>query len=139
MKKLGKRQIKKIKDVLIEEKDRVLRKIELLKIDKKLSEKSPDEVDEANADFENSRSLRLRNRDIFYLKKINMALTKINENELGNCDECDCVIRFERLMARPTANLCIYCKEEMEKEESSNIHQRRSQSLGQTINFVSSY
>ncbi len=138
MKKLGKRQLKQISTTLLSEKERVLNNIVSTDVAPELSEKRADDIDAASNDFESSRSLRFRNRDIFYLKKIENAIKKIEQEEFGKCDECDAYIRFERLVARPTACLCIYCKEEMEKEEFSSIHHEKSRSIGSSMNYVQS-
>ena len=44
------------------------------------------------------------------IKKIEAALTKINEQRYGYCDSCGIEIGIRRLEARPTATLCIECK-----------------------------
>jgi DnaK suppressor protein len=92
-----------------------------------------DEVDAAVADYEGSHLLRFRNREVFYAKKIDKALKKMDLNEYGQCTECAGPIKFERLLARPTAEMCIFCKEEAEREESSNFLGRQSKSLGKTV------
>jgi DnaK suppressor protein len=94
-----------------------------------------DEADAAIADYEGSHLLRFRNREVIYAKKIEKALKKIKSGEYGECIECGDTIRFERLLARPTADLCILCKEEAEREESSNIFGRMSKSLGKTLDL----
>jgi hypothetical protein len=43
------------------------------------------------------------------------------------------LLKFERLLARPTAEMCIFCKEEAEREESSSFQGRQSKSLGKTV------
>src|SRR5690606_16079539 len=94
-----------------------------------------DEVDAAVADYEGSHLLRFRNREVFYAKKLDKALKKIESGDYGACIECDGMIRFERLLARPTADMCIQCKEESEREESSNIFGRQSKSMGKTVDL----
>jgi DnaK suppressor protein len=49
------------------------------------------------------------------------------------CDDCGGEISFTRLLARPTSEMCIICKEESEREESQNYHDRRSKSLGREM------
>ena len=97
-----------------------------------------DEVDQANADVSNAHRLRIRNRENFYAKKIELALSRIEENTYGSCDECAEPIGFKRLEARPTAEMCILCKEESERDESASIIGRQSKSLGNRINLVAS-
>ena len=44
-----------------------------------------DEVDQASTDVEQSMRMRLRNREMLYLKKINEALKRIDEGCFGEC------------------------------------------------------
>ncbi len=92
-----------------------------------------DVLDEANVNIQTSQELRFRNREIFYLKKINKALGKAENGSYGLCEDCDAEVGFVRLKARPTAELCIGCKEEAEVEEKNNFFQKKSKSLGKTI------
>jgi DnaK suppressor protein len=52
-----------------------------------------------------------------HLKKIDVALKKIEEETYGECESCGEQIGFARLMARPVAQLCIDCKTAQENEE----------------------
>lgn len=97
-----------------------------------------DEVDQASSDYERSQRLRFRNRDHFYKKKLDKALKKFESDEYGICEDCDETIKFERLMARPTAELCISCKDEAEREEQGSFIGRQSKSLGQSGGAVKS-
>tara|TARA_B100001971_G_scaffold213155_1_gene245559 strand:- start:149780 stop:150199 length:420 start_codon:yes stop_codon:yes gene_type:complete len=136
---LTKKQTNEIKDFLLGEQERLRNAFAVdeeryqLKTDDR-----KDEVDQASADYERSQLLRFRNRDLFYAKKINKALEKMNEDEYGICDECGSDIKFERLKARPTAEMCIACKDEAEREESANFIARQSKSLGKQIDLVKS-
>jgi len=100
------------------------------------SENVPDEVDQASSEYERAQMLRFRNRDLFYIKKLNKALERFEDNEYGLCVDCDCEIKFERLLARPTAELCISCKDEAEKEEQSNFAARQSKSYAKVTSLV---
>ncbi|ATH08331.1 hypothetical protein BIY24_10340 [Halobacteriovorax marinus] len=135
---LSDKQIEKLKDTLLAEKERIYNKSQNSEnycLDKN---ELSDPVDEASVNVQTSQEIRFRNRDIFYLKKINKALTKIEEGTYGLCQECDDEINFERLMARTTAELCIGCKEEAEFSEKNNFIQRKSKSLGKTLSELSS-
>lgn len=57
-------------------------------------------------------------------------------NEYGLCSDCGDWIRFERLLARPTAEMCIVCKEESERDESSSFTGRQSKSLGRVVDLT---
>jgi DnaK suppressor protein len=95
-----------------------------------------DDVEQSISDYNNSHQLRFRNREVFYAKKIDKALKKFDVNEFGFCSECGCWIKFERLLARPTAEMCIVCKEESERDESSNFLGRQSKSLGRIVDLT---
>lgn len=135
--KLTKKQLAELKDKVLAERERVLTK---LAIDEEMfiikTEERSDEIDQASADYQRSQMLRFRNRDAFYAKKLKQALVKMSEEDYGLCEECDANISFKRLIARPTAELCITCKDEAEKEESSSIAGRQSKSLGKQVEMV---
>jgi len=92
-----------------------------------------DELDQATSDIEQSMRMRLRNREALYLKKLEEALKRIDEGTFGDCDECGEEIGHNRLLARPTATLCVSCKEEQERKEVLTASGRTSKSLGETM------
>ena len=51
-------------------------------------------------------------------KKVEAAKQKIADGTYGICEDCGAEISQKRLLARPTADLCIGCQEEKEKEKS---------------------
>jgi DnaK suppressor protein len=79
----------------------------------------PDEIDQASAEYSQSFIFRLRDREKYYLSKIDKALEKIEDGTFGTCEACDDEISTKRLEARPVTTLCIRCKEEQEMEERS--------------------
>lgn len=89
-----------------------------------------DEIDQATTDIEQSMRLRLRNRETLYIKKIEEALKRIEEGTFGECDDCGEDIEIRRLEARPTATLCVACKEEQERREIITAAGREHKSLG---------
>ncbi len=95
-----------------------------------------DPLDEASINVQTSHQLRFRNRELFYLKKISKSLMKLDDGTYGLCEDCGVEIGFERLMARPTAELCISCKEESELTEKNNVFHKRSKSLGKTLSEI---
>ena len=130
---LSKKELSILKDKLLVERERILNKEtdqSHFYLDKN---ELSDPVDEACANHMAETENRFRNRENFYLKKIDKTLQKIVKDEYGICAECDAPISFERLEARPTAELCINCKEEQENMEKNNIFGARSKSLGKTI------
>ncbi len=92
-----------------------------------------DSIDAANESVSASYRNRMRNREFLYFKKVRNALTKINNRTYGKCDDCDADIAFARLLARPTTEFCVVCKEEAEGIENQNVHELVPKSLGRTI------
>jgi DnaK suppressor protein len=136
---LNKKQLESLKIRVIHEKERVedglTAEFDAYKIN---VEDLTDEVDQAASDQASSQLIRFRNRDVFYIKKLNKAIDKMNSGEYGICEDCGDQIKYERLLARPTAELCIVCKEESEKEEFNSFTGRMSKSLGKAIDLVQS-
>ncbi len=79
-----------------------------------------DEVDLASVELNQSVTLRLRDREMLLLKKIEEALAKIDTGTFGICEACEEPIEPKRLEARPVAELCIRCKEAQELEEKTS-------------------
>lgn len=71
----------------------------------------PDPNDRASQEADFSMELRTRDRERKLLKKIDEAIVKIENEDYGYCDSCGIEIGIRRLEARPTATLCIECKE----------------------------
>lgn len=84
-----------------------------------------DDMDIVSTEKENQMDFRLKARNAVYLKKVRKSLQKIDDGTFGECEECGCDIAQNRLMARPTADLCIHCKELEEKEENQLVHKNR--------------
>lgn len=84
-----------------------------------------DEVDIVSVEKENQMDFRLKARNAIYLKKVKKSLQKIEDGTFGECEECGTEISHNRLVARPTADLCITCKEAEEKQENQLIHRNK--------------
>ncbi len=133
---LTKKQLETLKMKLLAEKQALLYKVSLASEDVTLVLPTEgDEVEASISDYNNSELLRFRNREVFYVKKIDNALKKFSNNEFGLCDDCGYWIKFERLLARPTAEMCIVCKEEAERDEYSNIVSKQSKSMGRVVDL----
>ncbi|MFH1290888.1 MAG: TraR/DksA C4-type zinc finger protein [Nanoarchaeota archaeon] len=111
-----------------EENKKAFERVQLLE-----KEKGGDEVDLTTNERERSFILRLNGRKSFYQKKIEDALESIKDGTFGICHDCANKIEIIRLKARPTATLCLNCKEEEEREENKILYTKRSKSLGKTI------
>ncbi len=99
------------------------------------SEDLSDEVDLSCAELEQNMKMRLRSREALFLKKIDEALFKIQAGTFGVCECCEQEIELNRLEVRPTANLCLGCKEEQEMRETRSADGRKSKSNGMKTNL----
>ena len=63
-----------------------------------------------------NQSILKANRNVIAnrLKRVRIALKRVDEETYGRCDECDEPIAFARLKAYPDATLCIACQSERE-------------------------
>lgn len=73
-----------------------------------------DDVDIAEADYEQEMSFYFKSRGEGELRKINDALARMDKGEYGVCVECGEDIPKKRLMAQPYSSLCVECQEKME-------------------------
>jgi DnaK suppressor protein len=80
----------------------------------------PDMNDRASQEAEFDLELRARDRERKLLKKIDLALKRIDEGTYGYCEETGEEIGLRRLEARPIATLCI------EAQERRELGQRQS-------------
>ena len=78
-----------------------------------------DPNDRATQESDMALELRNRDRERKLIKKIDEMIAKIDAGEYGYCESCGVEIGLKRLLARPTASLCIDCKtlEEMRERQ----------------------
>lgn len=77
----------------------------------------PDPADRATIEEEHALELRTRDRERKLIKKIQQALIKIEEGEYGWCEETGEPIGIPRLLARPTASLCLEAQQRRELKQ----------------------
>ena len=77
-----------------------------------------DPADRASAEEEHWLDLRLRERESLLLRKIEEALRRIKDKEYGYCEVTGEPIGIPRLLARPTATVCVDVKGHNEQLES---------------------
>jgi len=132
---LSDKQIEMLKDKLLSESERIRNNFQQKKAEYENSAQTgaKDEVDSANDNILLAADMRFSNRESLYFKKITKTLAKIESEQYGMCDDCGDPITFQRLIARPTSEMCILCKEESEREENQNFFERRSKSLGREM------
>ena len=127
---LSHEELESLKKQLLQEKeDRLSSRNGALNLHTSSDDRS-DEADLATSDSNQAMEARRYNRDTLYIKKINQALFRIEEGSYGECLSCEAYIEYKRLSARPTAELCIACKEVEELREKSSHKQHKSVGRG---------
>lgn len=81
------------------------------------NEATPDWTDRATIEEEHALELRVRDRERKLMKKIDQALARIDSGDYGWCEETGEPIGVPRLLARPTATLCLEAQERHEAQE----------------------
>ncbi|HEX2582446.1 MAG TPA: RNA polymerase-binding protein DksA [Dongiaceae bacterium] len=80
----------------------------------------PDISDRATLETDYALELRTRDRERKLITKIDEALMRIEDGTYGFCEETGEPIGLKRLMARPTATLCIEAQERHERMERTH-------------------
>ena len=101
--------------------------------DQALKATSGDQVDQTLRERDNQLLIKLQARQRFFVKKIDAALERVNKGTFGECLDCGTDISTERLLARPTATMCICCKEDQERGEEHVLYEKRSHTHGKEI------
>lgn len=81
------------------------------------NEATPDWTDRATIEEEHALELRVRDRERKLMKKIDQALARIESGDYGWCEETGEPIGVPRLLARPTATMCLEAQERHEALE----------------------
>ncbi len=127
-------RLKRFKKIFLEQRNGILYNDRIIREDFNASSDDRfDEIDQASTDMEQSMRMRLRSREMLYLKKVDEALKRIEDGTFGLCEDCGEDIEVRRLEARPTATLCVACKEEEERRESLSASGREHKSLGEAF------
>lgn len=85
-------------------------------------EVATDPMDRATQEEEQAIELRTRDRERKMMRKIDQALARIEDGSYGWCEETGEAIGLLRLLARPTATLCVEAQERREKRERVHGH-----------------
>ncbi len=84
-----------------------------------------DEVDRASRESDQALDLRTRDRYRKLLRKIDAALSRIDDGDYGWCEETGDPIGLKRLLARPIATLSVEAQERQEaRERQGTAHLR---------------
>jgi DnaK suppressor protein len=81
-------------------------------------ETAADPADRATAEEEYSLVLRLRERESMLVRKIDESLARIRSKAYGYCEKTGEPIGIPRLLARPTASVCVQVKDHDERAEA---------------------
>lgn len=127
---MKKKDLDKFKKILEDEKAKILKHLEDLtqnsEVDMETS-MSGDSADIASVEMNQASNYKIGKREATLLKKIDKALTKIENKTYGECESCGEEISVARLEARPVAELCIDCKTEQENEERRYSNQQEEE------------
>ena len=82
-------------------------------------ENFPDPTDRASLEADRNFMLRIRDREHKLIKKIKLALERIDGGTFGICETCGEEISVARLKARPVTTQCIDCKTKEEALEKA--------------------
>ncbi len=118
-KALKKKELDSFKNILNEEKRKILRHLEDISesAEEGLTMSGGDSADIASLEINQASLQKIGKREETLLRKIDLALTKIEDGSYGLCENCGEPIGAARLTARPVAQLCIDCKTEQENVE----------------------
>jgi DnaK suppressor protein len=84
------------------------------------------DTDWTTADVEADAALSKLERDANELAALDRALEKFELPDFGECEQCGSPIGYPRLLAHPTARLCLSCQTRLEANQSANPAKWRS-------------
>ena len=115
---IKKKFLEKMKTKLLSEKHELMKKsYNALNIDVDFD---GDEADEIQGNLIVALNKQLSSRDIDKVRKIDLALQKIENKTYGKCQECEDEILEKRLEINPYFSLCFSCAEDQEINKKRN-------------------
>lgn len=124
-KKLGKKELKDFKKLVLKRKEEIIDEIKHISDDtlKKSQKEASGDIsgyayhmaDVATDTYDREFSLGLASNERKLLYEVDDALKKIEDGTFGICEECKSLITKTRLKAVPYARLCVKCQEKTEK------------------------
>ncbi len=111
---MSKSNLKDIKEKLLAERELLIQKLKGsdLSID---DSETPDPVDLAVRNYSKNVQLAVSENESRQLTLIDEALLRIEDEEYGQCQNCEKEINAKRLAAIPWARYCLDCQELLEK------------------------
>jgi DnaK suppressor protein len=111
---MSKPNLKTIKEKLLAEREVLIQKLKGNDLSVDDSE-TPDPVDLAVRNYSKNVMLAVSENESKQLTQIDEALTRIGDDEYGQCQNCDKAINPKRLAAIPWARYCLDCQELLEQ------------------------
>ncbi|HMO18681.1 MAG TPA: TraR/DksA family transcriptional regulator [Oligoflexia bacterium] len=109
----------KLRNILLDERAKIIQ--HLFRVEEAsegaLSELKGDDVDLASIEYSQAALTKLGSREQKYLKKIEYALSKFDDDTYGICELTGEPIPVERLLARPVARYTVEAQTELERKE----------------------
>lgn len=119
MEELSNQQIKTLHQKLLNQRESL---VELLTINKdtsqpvQLDQQALGRVSRIDAIQQQKMASANRNAQETTLKLTTKALRRIDEEDYGYCEQCDNLIRYERLLIKPETRFCIQCQSATEAQ-----------------------
>ncbi len=106
--------LKKVKERLLSERELLIQKLKGndLSID---DAETPDPVDLAVRNYSKNVMLAVSENESRQLALVDEALLRVEDEEYGQCQNCEKAINQKRLAAIPWARYCLDCQELVEK------------------------
>ena len=111
MKKMPKKTLKKFREMYLKMQEEIVSSMNMPEIKLDLD---GDDIDQVQGKTLSELQDRLSKRDLDRLRRLEIALKKIDDESFGICDECGCRIPDKRLEILPGVDLCINCAEQEE-------------------------
>ena len=112
-------QLGYFKEILEQQKYEILEDIEVVKSGLHHNEQHADMSDVATTYELQQLELKRVDRERKLINKIDRTIALINYGDYGYCEQTGEEIGLKRLLARPTATLCIEAKEKQEHKEKT--------------------
>ena len=102
--------VEKVQEVLEEEKEKLLKQLQLSSANEQAMGKNPDQMDMALAYNNQDISQALQSAEKKQLIQVEVALQAIKEGNYGRCHHCHQPIPLARLQVMPNATMCVRCQ-----------------------------